>query len=248
MKSSAVIDISEYKKIVILTGAGISVASGLRPYRGPGGLWDEYDVEHYGHVDRLLDDPKKTWEFYGPLREKVAQATPNSGHVALANAQQNLRDNQKLYVITQNVDGLHTKAGTKETIEYHGNICKTRCSNNKCNLEPFEDLEAYNDIPRCPKCGSPLRPDIVLFGEQIPLKPSVLAKYVLRDCDLFIAVGTSGTVSPASNFVRSADYEGALTVYLNIEPMDESKNLYFKQSIIGKSEELLSKIFQFKVS
>ena len=238
------IEISRYKNIVILTGAGISVASGLRTYRGAGGVWDEHNVEEYGHIDRLKDAPSKLWELFGPLRLSVSNAEPNRAHYALAQIENKLRTDQNFLLITQNVDGLHQKSGSKNVVELHGNISKTFCSNDQCDLTPFDDNEVYAEAhPVCSKCGSPLRPSIVLFGEAIPPKESWLAKRALRDCDLFIAIGTSGTVSPASNFVRSAEYAGARTIYINVEAM-EPPNPAFQETYLGKAEELLPDLFQ----
>jgi NAD-dependent deacetylase len=231
--------IAQYNNIVILTGAGISVASGLQTYRGLGGLWNEHDINDYGHIDRLKDDPSKIWTLFGPLRQSISHAKPNAAHRALSELENTLQSDQKLHLITQNVDGLHTAAGSKNVIEFHGNISKTRCTNSECALEPFNDGLAYEDTaPMCPLCDSPLAPNIVLFGEQIPAFESWSAKKVLRDCDLFIAIGTSGNVYPASGFVRSADYVGAKTIYINIEPMSPP-NKAFHEEVIGRAEDVL---------
>lgn len=237
------IDIQQYKNIVILTGAGVSAASGIRTYRGKDGVWKEFDVQEYGHVDRLHDKPERIWQLFGPLRTQLVTATPNNAHYSLAKVESNLDSHQNYVLITQNVDGLHQRAGSGNVVELHGSILKTRCANPDCTLLPFVDTEPHdNAVPTCPICSSVLRPDIVLFGEQIPAQQSWQSKRALRDCDLFIAVGTSGTVSPASNFVRSAKYAGARTLYVNLEPMTPH-NPEFMEEYIGRAEELLPALF-----
>ena len=241
------IDITQYRQIVILTGSGVSAASGIRTYRGKGGVWDEYDVQEYGHADRLHDAPEKLWQLFGPLREQLLEAKPNQAHFVLAELEKQLSPLQDFVLITQNVDGLHQKSGSRNVIELHGTIGETCCSNPACDSTPFADTQPYIDkLPLCDKCKAVLRPNIVLFGEAIPAKPSWHSKRALRDCDLFIAIGTSGTVSPASNFVRSAEYAGARTIYVNLEPMDPP-NPAFKESYFGKAEELLSELFGIRV-
>jgi NAD-dependent deacetylase len=236
------IDISAYKRIIVLTGAGVSVASGLRPYRGPGGVWEEHDVARLGHVDALTQRPRDTWNLLGSMREPVLAARPNPAHVALARWESSLRADQEFLLITQNVDGLHQRAGSLNVSEIHGNIMYTRCSNFDCALERFRDTAMHQDyVPTCTLCGQALRPDIVLFGEELPVRPSWVAKRALRDCDLFLAIGTSGTVAPASSFARAAAYAGARTIYLNLEPMQE-RNPAFQEQYLGRAEELLPRL------
>lgn len=242
-----IIDISSYKKIVILTGAGISVASGLHTYRGKGGVWDKYNVDEYGHIDTLRSDPQKIWKLFGALRQEVMRAKPNPAHFALAELERRLAPSQEFFLITQNVDGLHRKAVSQNVVELHGRIDRTRCSNEACELEPYLDAEAHLDrVPVCPICASPLRPDIIMFGEALAVSEGFQAKRALRECDLFLSIGTSGLVSPASNFVRSAEYEGARTIYINAEPM-EPHNPKFKELCIGKAEEVLPTLFGVEV-
>jgi NAD-dependent deacetylase len=235
---------SNYRRIVVLTGAGVSAASGLRPYRGADGVWEEYNVQEYGHVDSLNERPEQTWQLFGPLREQIAAAEPNPAHFALAAFESGLDPSQQFVLVTQNVDALHQRAGSRWVVELHGNLGRTRCANAACQLHPFADSASHCDaVPRCPLCGHVLRPDVVLFGERLPASAEWSAKTALRDCDLFLAIGTSGVVTPAANFVRSAQYAGAHTVYVNLEPM-RPRNPMFKEEHYGRAEDLLPRLLE----
>ncbi|HVI03455.1 MAG TPA: NAD-dependent deacylase [Enhygromyxa sp.] len=230
------LDLTSHRRIVVLTGAGISVASGLRPYRGPGGLWDEHpELERLATAETARRDLLAIWRAFAPMRPQVLAAEPNAAHLALARFEAQHPDKQ-LTIITQNVDGLHTRAGSRRVIELHGNIMRTRCDNMKCMLDWFEDTTVPSELPRCPECGEPLRPDVVLFNEAIPAAPEQLSRRALNECDLFLAIGTSGTVSPAANFVRSAEYAGARTIFVNLERLDPP-NPMFHESYLGRAEE-----------
>ena len=233
------LDRSRYQRIVILTGAGISAASGLRTYRGPGGVWEEHEVEKYGHADTWARQPQDTWRLFGGMRTPVLQAEPNAAHRALARWEATLAPHQELLVVTQNVDGLHQRAGSRNVVELHGHLMTSRCSNPACSLPPHRDEQPHQHaVPACPQCGAPLRPDVVLFGEEIPALPGWTVKRALRDCDLFIAVGTSGLVMPAAGYVRGAAYAGARTILVNLEPM-ATPNPAFQEQLLGPAEQVL---------
>ena len=235
---------AEYREIVFLTGAGISVASGLRPFRGPGGLWEEDEsAVKVATAEMLAADPQAVWRLLGSLRHQAGQAEPNAAHRAIVQvAERAAAGGRKVTVITQNIDGLHQRAGTADVIELHGSLFRTRCT--QCDLAPFADHEAHGEsVPRCESCGAPLRPDVVLFNEPIPGGEDHRAKRALRECDLFIAVGTSGIVSPASGFARSAEYVGARTILVNLQPM-QPPNPYFHEQHLGKAEELLPALLE----
>lgn len=235
------IDLTAYREIVVLTGAGISVASGLPTYRGQGGLWTTSNVEHYATAAAVEAAPQRVWEFTGELRSKVASAAPNAAHTALARAEGRLSPGQRLTVLTQNVDGLHGLAGSMRVVELHGTLRRSRCTG--CTYSQEEDLRSCpTACPACPLCGRPLRPAVVFFDEPLPVNAERDAKVALRTCDLFLAVGTSGTVSPASNFVRSAAYVGARTVFVNAEPMTPH-NPAFQDVYLGRAEDLLPALF-----
>jgi NAD-dependent deacetylase len=235
------IDIAAYQHIVVLTGAGISVASGLQAYRGPGGVWTKGGDESLATVEGFERDPAASWSLFGPLRAAARDAAPNAAHIALAAAE--TRAPGTMTAITQNIDGLHSRAGSSTVIEVHGRANVSRCSRSECTLPPFDD-DSFQEgaVPKCEVCGSPLRPDIVFFNEAIPVQREWAVKKALREVDLFIAIGTSGTVSPASNYVRSADYTGARTIYANLEPMTPP-NPYFQEQYLGAAAELVPNLF-----
>jgi NAD-dependent deacetylase len=231
--------IDKYRNIVVLTGAGISVASGLRPYRGPGGLWEEASVAELATPKALAERPADVWRLFGSVRVEARAARPNAAHEALAAVERRLGDGAQLTLITQNVDQLHQRAGSRDVIELHGSVFRTRCSSDACDLPPFDDEDPHaGSPPRCPRCGACLRPDVVLFDEAIPGGVEWHAKRALRDCDFYLAVGTSGTVSPASNFVRAAEFARARTVLVNLEPM-KPRHPAYDEEYLGRAEDLL---------
>lgn len=233
-------NLARYQRIVVLTGAGISVASGLRPYRGPGGLWTENpELAQASTAEAAAADPTMLWRSFVGFRAQVRAAQPNAAHLALAEFERRLPGAAKITIITQNIDGLHQRAGSRETIELHGALERSRCSNPSCGLEPFVDETDAAEPPSCPRCRAPLRPDIVAFDEPLPAKAEWDSKRALRECDLFLAIGTSGTVSPAANFVRSAEYVGARTIFVNLEPLTDS---VFHEQVIGRAEHVLGRL------
>ncbi|MFO0658426.1 MAG: NAD-dependent deacylase [Polyangiaceae bacterium] len=235
--------LAQYKRIVVLTGAGISVASGLRPYRGQGGLWNDHpEMVSWVTAGAMRRDPEGVWSFVSDMREQVQNAKPNAAHVALANAQSKLAPGAEMFIVTQNVDGLHQRAGSTHVIELHGSLARTRCSSRTCDLPVYADNTIAKTAPRCPRCGAVCRHDVVLFDEEIPVDPEWETKKSLRGCDLFLAVGTSGTVYPAANLVRSAEYEGARTMLINLDPMSP-RNPAYQTELLGRAEEILPTLF-----
>jgi NAD-dependent deacetylase len=233
------INFTVYRSIVILTGAGVSAASGMRPFLGPGGLWNDPDTIRLSESRTLYGQPGKVWAFYGELRTLAAAAPTNPAHEALARLEDSLRSDQQLTLLTLNVDGLHQRAGSRQVIELHGSVFRTRCSNDDCSLPGYMDYEQYpQGVPRCPRCNAVLRPDIVLFGEKLPVEAMWLSRRALRSCDLFMVIGTSGLVAPASDFVRVAEHVGARTILIDQNPMNP-QNPYFHEEYTGKAEEIL---------
>lgn len=217
------------QRVVVLTGAGVSVASGLKPYRGPGGAWTDEEALALADAKAWAERPDDVWRMFSAWRAVVARALPNPAHRALAAF--------PCTILTQNVDGLHQRAGSKDVVELHGRLRRTRCT--RCALPPFDDDAAHDATPACPACGAPLRPDVVLFDEPLPVDAERRAKHALRDCEVFLAVGTSGTVWPASSFVRAAKSAGARTIWLNVEEPD---NPAFDDVVIGPAEETLPRL------
>lgn len=237
------ISLADFRNIVVLTGAGISAASGLRTFRGPNGLWNDLDVERVSSVDALRSDPRAVWDFYGAMRELALQAQPNPAHEFLARMEASVATGASFTLVTQNIDGLHQRAGSKNVLELHGNGFLSRCMNDTCaGRRPVRDEASHRDeLPQCTVCGGLMRPDVVFFGEQVSVHAAWTTKRKLRDCDLFLAIGTSGTVSPAADLVRGAHYAGARTYFVNLESLPEP-NPYFHESVIGRAEELLPQL------
>jgi NAD-dependent deacetylase len=229
--------LSAYRNIVLLTGAGVSAASGLPTFRGTKGLWNDSEFLYAADGANLPQSLPLVWKVFGGLRALAGTIKPNAAHHAIAAMQKHYPD-KNITLITQNVDGLHQAAGSDNVIELHGSVLRSRCTNAGCASQPFDDKRPLQEAAPCSQCGSPLRPDIVLFNEMLPPLESHRAKRALRDVDLFIAIGTSGIVSPAAQFVSSAAYVGARTILVNLEAMQQ-RNPHFQEEILGRAEEIL---------
>lgn len=220
------------KKYLILTGAGISAESGIRTFSDTGGLWEEHSVQDVASPQGFQRNPKMVWDFYKERYRQALLFKPNPAHYALKKLEDHLGDSFQL--ITQNVDGLHARAGSRRVYEMHGRLCSCYCTHCKSRFS-MEDLNLGEDIPLCSKCGNYLRPDIVWFGE-IPFYLYEIEEH-LKNCDVFMVVGTSGTVYPAAGFVMTAKLFGAYTIAVNLEKPD---NLGFIDEFYqGKSGELV---------
>lgn len=233
------LDISPEARVTFLTGAGVSVASGIRPYRGVGGLWNEVDVESWATAAAMARDPRACFQAHRKFAAIVADAKPNPAHIAMA-AFARAHTQGRVVILTQNVDRLHQRAGSENVVEIHGSLFRLRCSDNHCEAKlPFEDPHASTEEPPvCPQCGRLMRYDIVLFDEYLDPRDERAAKEALRHCDVFIAVGTSGVVYPAASFVREADFAGARTFFVNVEALSPP-NPYFDEVMVGRAEEVL---------
>lgn len=228
----APLGVDRYARLVVLTGAGVSVASGLPAYRGPGGLWENEEIAALVHADAIPARLPELWRLYVERRRAALGVGPNPAHAALAALQRRLPG--RVTLLTQNVDHLHQRAGSPEVVELHGSGFRSRCT--RCALPPFFDETLYRSVPLCPDCGAPLRPDVVLFGEA--LSPATLhrARASLRACDLFLAAGTSGLVWPAAAFVEIAHRAGARCIAVNIA---SSGNPSFQTEVLGPAEAVL---------
>lgn len=206
-------DLRAGRPLAVLTGAGVSAESGLPTFRGAGGLWEGQRAEDLATPDAFARDPVRVWRFYEWRREKVRAARPNEAHLALARLEEVL---PRMTVITQNVDGLHQAAGSRRPIELHGNILRDRCSG--CGTvtpaapAPFETLP-----PRCSLCAALLRPDVVWFGEILPAAPWHEAEATAEGSAVFLVVGTSSVVAPASSLGLLAARSGAHLFEVNPE-------------------------------
>ncbi|UZK64985.1 NAD-dependent deacylase [Sphingomonas sp. M1-B02] len=217
--------------ILILTGAGISAESGVATFRGPGGLWEGHRVEDVCTPEALERDRAQVHRFYDARREQLAAVEPNAAHRALARLDAEWAGD--LLLVTQNVDDLHERAGSKRLLHMHGELKSALCA--RCEArQPWEAALPPGHI--CPACGaSALRPDIVFFGE-MPYRMDVIEQ-ALAKADLFVSIGTSGAVYPAAGFVQTARYHGAATLELNLDPSEGS--LWFAESRMGPAGTLV---------
>ncbi|WP_419785142.1 SIR2 family NAD-dependent protein deacylase [Pseudodesulfovibrio sp.] len=222
------------KKVVILTGAGVSAESGVPTFRGRDGLWKNHRPEDLARPDAFQAHPELVWEFYNWRRRLVAGCEPNAAHLALAGLERVLPN---FLLITQNVDGLHGRAGSRKLVEMHGSLWQVKCT--VCT-HAREDRSELSDLPECPVCGHLLRPGVVWFGE--PLIPGVLRIAIdqVSKADVFIAVGTSGLVQPAASFHQLAKDHGAVTVEINPEPTPVSGFMDF--ALHGPAGEILPEL------
>ncbi|MFZ0612458.1 MAG: NAD-dependent deacylase [Desulfobacterales bacterium] len=207
-------DLAAAKHVIALTGAGISVESGIPPFRGPGGLWEKIDPLEYAHIDAFLSQPAKVWDvLIRGMKEVVDQALPNDAHRGLARLEELgiLKT-----VITQNVDGLHQAAGSSDVIEFHGNFAWQSCLD--CGRRrPTRSVELDRLPPRC-DCGGILRPECIFFGEQIPFRHLERSQRLARQCDVILVVGTSAMVQPAASLPVISKRSGARVIEINTEP------------------------------
>ena len=198
--------------VVVFTGAGVSAESGIPTFRGKDGLWKRFRVEDLATPQASARNPRLVWEWYKWRMRIVFQAKPNSAHLAIARLE---KEGVVKAVITQNVDGLHQAAGSMNVIELHGSIRRARCTACDFKLE-FQEVPLEN-LPRCPKCRSLLRPDVVWFGETLPLDAWRRAVGEAMRCDCMIVVGTSGVVCPAAYIPLLSKERGALIIEVNVK-------------------------------
>ncbi|MEX0861901.1 NAD-dependent deacetylase [Nitrosopumilus sp.] len=207
--------IKNINKIVVVTGAGISQESGIPTFRGKDGLWRNYDAMKLATIDAFYDNPKLVWEWYNERRKNIFQAQPNQGHKAIAE----LEKYAQVIVLTQNIDGLHQKAGSSKVLELHGSIVTIKCS--VCDYRE-EILTEISILPPLCKCGNILRPDVVWFGEILPQNVWKNAIIFASQCDLMIVVGTSLVVSPANTLPIYAKQNNSFLIEINPENTDMS--------------------------
>ena len=202
--------LSNAKKVVFVTGAGVSQESGIPTFRGKDGLWRNYDAMKLATIDAFYDNPKLVWEWYNERRRNIFSAEPNLGHKAIVELEKFV----KVVVLTQNIDGLHQRAGSTEVLELHGSIIKIKCT--VCDFKS-EIFSEFTDIPPLCKCGNILRPDVVWFGESLPQDIWQQAMVHASNCDVMIIVGTSLVVSPANTLPIYAKQNKATLIEINPE-------------------------------
>lgn len=227
--------------VTVLTGAGVSAASGVPTFRGSEGLWRQHRPEDLATPEAFARDPELVWEWYDWRRQLVATCEPNPAHAIIATWSRTLED---FTLITQNVDGLHERAGTGRTLRFHGSIWELQCWQ-KCNGSPARWEDRTTPLPqrppRCPSCGDLARPGVVWFGESID--PNVLQRSVdATVCALFLMVGTSALVHPAASLVARAKAQGAFTAEINLEPTPASDAVDL--ALHGPAEEILVSVEQ----
>jgi NAD-dependent deacetylase len=224
--------------VFVLTGAGVSAESGIATFRDANGLWENHRVEEVASPEGFEADPRVVWRFYGQRRAQALTVAPNPAHLALAALEQ--RQGDRLYLCTQNVDGLHEAAGSRQVVHMHGELMKTRCSDPACETAPFTDTRCeFAALPRC-ACGALQRPHIVWFGE-MPFELLPIRRRVQK-ADVFVCVGSSGMVYPAAGLVGEMQYrrsqgERVRSIYVGLERPANADQ--FDEVHLGKAGELL---------
>ncbi|MCS7316292.1 MAG: NAD-dependent deacylase [Bryobacterales bacterium] len=208
------------RSVAALTGAGISAESGVPTFRGPGGLWRRYRPEELATPEAFRRDPRLVWEWYDWRRQRIAQARPNAGHEALVRLE---ATKPRFTLITQNVDGLHERAGSRRVVKLHGDIWMVRCV--VCGRERRDERAPLPELPPRCECGGLLRPGVVWFGEALPPAAWEQAEEAARQAEVFLVVGTSAVVYPAAGLIPLAQASGARVIEVNAEQTPYSSRL-----------------------
>jgi len=224
----------DYRHILFFTGAGMSAESGVPTYRGAGGVWSSYRWEEYACQEAFDGDPVKVLGFHELRRKSVLACRPHAGHGAIARLEGN---HPGVTVVTQNIDGMHQRAGSRNVLELHGSLWRLRCPEHGIR----DDVgESYRRC-RCESCGNWLRPDITWFGDMLDSLVMSQAARAIRSCDLFVSIGTSGVVWPAAGFPQAAREAGARCIEINPEAGEMSP--LYHASIRGKAGDVLPGLF-----
>ncbi len=213
--AEAVRALREAQHVAALTGAGISVESGIPDFRSPGGVWTVFDPDEYATLEVFRRNPAKAWQLYRALGRELAGKAPNAAHLALARLE---RAGRLDAVITQNIDGLHQAAGSRRVLEVHGDCQSLQCLS--CgSLEALREEHLHGDeAPACPRCGNPLKPNFVLFGEDVRATRAI--ERVIASCDLLLVIGTSAQVHPAASLPGQVKAHGGGLMEFNLGPTD----------------------------
>ncbi|MBN1677798.1 MAG: NAD-dependent deacylase [Candidatus Thermoplasmatota archaeon] len=224
------------KTASVLTGSGVSAESGVPTFRGADGVWSKYDWRVLATREGFRKDPRLVWEWYQLRQIEIAKAKPNAAHETIADMERHFGS---FAVLTQNIDGLHARAGSKRIVELHGNIWRMRCERDGTVITTDEPVKK---IPPLCQCGAILRPDVVWFGEQLPETAAKEASEVARTSDVMFVVGTSAVVYPAAALPIIAKNSGGLVVEVNTEPTDISAHADL--SVIGRAGEVMPVLWQ----
>ena len=234
--------VSNSNEIVVLTGAGISAESGIPTYRGEEGLWRNYDPHELATPEAFFRNPKLVWEWHDSRRVIMKNAKPNPGHFAITALEKEKRD---FTLITQNVDGLHFAAGTRNIIELHGSLWEIKCT--ECEkVEKNYQAPIPQLPPQCDACGAVMRPNTVWFGEIVPMERVDRCLFAIEQCDLLLIVGTSGMVEPAASMGLIAKKSETPVVEINTD-ITPGTGLY-DASVMGKSGEILPLLVESETS
>lgn len=227
--------LADAARMTVLTGAGVSAESGIDTFRGPDGTWSRVNVEEVATPEGFRRDPRRVWEWYEDRRRAVRAAQPNAGHRALARLEE-LRD---ATLVTQNIDGLHTRAGSRRVVEIHGSLWRVRCVG--CGFAgPDERVPLPELPPRCEVCGGLLRPDVVWFGEMLAPEAWIASVEAVDRSDAFLLTGTSAVVTPAADLAALALRRGIPLIEVNLDPTPFS--VLATVSLRGRSGELLPEL------
>lgn len=227
------------QRVAVLTGAGVSAESGIPTFRDANGLWEGHVIEDVATPGAFRRDPKLVWKFYNERRKNLSAVEPNPGHFALAQLELRLGID-RFAVITQNVDGLHRRAGSRTVHELHGNLARTRCTS--CGIVEDCGLEPLGELPTCPQCGGLLRPDIVWFHEMLPTEQWQRGESAVRNCDVLLVVGTSAVVYPAAGLIELARNRGRSVIECNLQSTSASS--LADVVLLGRSGELLPQLVE----
>lgn len=219
--------------VCVLTGSGISAESGVPTFRGDGGLWKKFRPEELANFNAFIRNPELVWEWYAYRRKLIHEVKPNPAHLGLAALERRVKS---FTLVTQNIDNLHTRAGSKNVLELHGNIERSYCIQCRA-LVAESELEGVTGVPHCTSCGGLIRPDVVWFGEMLPLEVFAKAESAARRCDIFFSIGTSAIVFPAASLPYTALDYGAFVVEMNVESTDLSSRAH--EVLTGKVGEIL---------
>lgn len=223
------------QRVVALTGAGISAESGVPTFRGQDGLWRQYRAVDLATPEAFARDPRLVWEFYQWRRQLLQPLKPNPAHLALAALERRL---PHFTLITQNIDGLHALAGSRQLIELHGNIWWVRCTG--CGQVKEERRLDLPSLPTCEACGALLRPHVIWFGEMLDPQVLAAATAAVTSCEVMLVIGTSGLVQPAASMGSMAKHRGAFVAELNLEPTPQSG--FYDLALQGKAGELVPRL------